>query len=913
MNKLLVLLFAVMIFSLVAPARGEGYIYCKAAPSGPWVTTISSNWTDVKDLSLYFFQYYPTHISITVSLESYVTNDKRMFIRIVVDGDPASPSDVVFNTKYDISSRSFTFKSDVGGGLHQVKVQYKVDSGGEANIGDRTLTVTTAPTLVNTVAAPSGPDITTSSSSFTEIDNLCPGLTLPADGDVVITVCGEAETSNYKRMFMRVLIDGAATSPTDVVFAVGPYTGVYSFSFLATNLSAGAHTMQAQWLVDDGGTAYMGDRTVTVAYSDPLTVGDGLGGFYAYNAPSGPPVTTTSTILTPIPDMSVSIPVPANATLAIGFTGEAYIDPGFNMYLFATINGVTTLPSNTRLTSTGFIGTLGYQFVQKNVSAGNHTIDIQWSVNGGTASMGDRTMTIAIIQPPCPDMTDAFHDVKPVSGEIPLLVICWDPHRPDHPAPAINDVQNHIFGNYPSVRDYFLVNSNTRFFIKDVGIKGWYDADKPPEHYWAADDPSDANGDGWISGHVEKWAEAIRKANPDFHFADYDTNGDGNLTKDELGILIVIPQNSPFCTNRIAVGAQYPTEQPLVVDNVTITWIAEAYIGSPLNLGVVAHELSHLFLNLPDMYFTFFQPFAAGGYSMMDQCYYDFHIDPFNKIRLGWLQPANVLHSGYIPIEAVESSHVAYILHDPAHGNSEYYIIENRQPGIAGGYDSQIRDSGLAVWHIMEDVAVYGNLPAPTGVDAASWAGINPADWGRRAIRMLRPVYGPPFNDQLALWDGIDPVTGYNLVSSDANPAHAQLLWADGSPSGFGVLDISSSGQNMTALIEVPSEPTRILPGQGASAKTVAGFTCKQNYPNPFNPVTTIPFKLEKEMQVTITVYNMLGEQVTRLLHSKISAGEHTVLWNGIDNEGNDVSSGVYFYKIQANNKTAVGKMLLLR
>ncbi|HPG42080.1 MAG TPA: M6 family metalloprotease domain-containing protein, partial [bacterium] len=773
---------------------------------------------------------------------------------------------------------------------------------------------TTAPTLVNTVAAPSGPDISTSSSSYTDIDNLCPGLNLPADGDVVITVCGEAETSDYKRMFIQVLVDGVVSNPSNVVFAVGPFTGVYSFSFLAKNLSAGAHTMQTQWMVDSGGTAYMGDRTVTVAYSDPMTIGDGMGGFYALNAPSGPQVTTTSSFTTTIPNMSVSIPVPANATLAIGFTGEAYTDPGYRMFLNAAIDGVKALPSDVVFTNTGFIGTLGFQFVQKNVSAGAHNIEIQWDVDGGgTASMGDRTMTVAIIQPPCPDMTDAFHDVKPVSGEIPLLVICWDPHRPDHLAPAINDVQNLIFGNYPSVRDYFLVNSNNRFFIKDVGIKGWYDADKPPDHYWAAEDPTDANGDGWISGHVEKWAEAIRKANPDFHFADYDTDGDGNLSPQELGILIVIPQNSPFGTNRIAVGRQYPTEQPLVVDNVTITWIAEAYIGSPLNLGVCVHELSHLLLNLPDMYFTFFQPYAAGGYSMMDQGYADNHIDPFNKIRLGWIQPANVLHSGYIPINAVENSHVAYILHDPAHGNSEYYIIENRQPSGVGGYDSQIRDSGLAVWHIMEDPAVYGNLPAPAGVDAANWASINPADWGRRAIRMIRPVYGPPFNDYQALWDGADPVTGYNLVSSDANPAHAQLQWADGSPSGFGVLAISASGENMTALIEVPSEPTPVDHKPGGDVKTPAKFICGQNYPNPFNPVTTIPFTLGKEMQVTITVYNMLGEKIAQPFQGKQAAGEHTVVWDGTDTQGRNVASGIYFYKIEANRETALKKMMLIR
>src|SRR5262249_53182221 len=157
-------------------------------------------------------------------------------------------------------------------------------------------------------------------------------------------------------------------------------------------------------------------------------------------------------------------------------------------------------------------------------------------------------------------------------------------------------------------------NSNGYFTIENAGVLGWYDADKPADHYWnehCANDPNDTDGDGWLNGHTEKWAEAIRKAAADFNFAAYDSNGDGVLSPNELGVVIVIPQNAPFGTNRRVFGREFPTQdcnnvptEPLVVDGVRIDVMAEFYIGNPPNLGLVAHELSHLLLGADDMYFN---------------------------------------------------------------------------------------------------------------------------------------------------------------------------------------------------------------------------------------------------------------------------------------------------------------------
>jgi M6 family metalloprotease-like protein len=907
----LICLFISCIFTTFTYA--QGYQYVKAAPSAPPTSTSSSDFVDIPDLELSFFQYYPGNVCISFSAESYTSGSERMFVRALVDGSPASPSDVVFvvGSSY-AGTRTFNFTTNLDGGLHKVTMQYMIDGGGFAYMADRTVTVTTAPNHVNTIAAPSGPDVTTTSVGWEDIPDMTYNLDIPKNGSVAIAFTGEAETLNNARMFLRALLDDQPMSPTDVVLATGAFTGVHAFSFTG-QIAAGTHVLKLQWLVDAGGTAALGDRTMTISFMPSKGVQDGLCSIVSVSAPSGTLLTTTDWNFTDMPDMSTDIRVVENSTLSAQLTAEIFTTQPKPCWLRAVIDGQVANPTDVLFNQSGYIGTCSFNFVFKNLTGGKHRIGFQWATDaGGTASIGDRNMTLLTFPSPCPDMTEPFDGIKPVWGDNPLLVICWDPHRPEHPAPEIEAIKNLIFGSHPSVRDYYIVNSNNRFFVNDVGIKGWYDADKPADHYWSPSDPTDADGDGWISGHVEKWAEAINKADASFDFSVYDKNGDGNLTPDELGILIVIPQNNIFSTTNIALSRQYPTEQPLIVDGVTITWISEAYIGMPPNLGLVVYELNHLLLGLPDLYFWFFQPYAAGAYSIMDANYWNNHIDPFSKIRLGWIQPAIVKTTGTVPIDAVEKSHVAYVLHDPANGNKEYYIVENRIPSELA-YDSHLPDQGLAVWHIMEDPDVYRNLPAPGGVDPTDWAAINPDDWGRRAIRMIRPVYGPPFDNALALWDGSDPITGYDLLSSDPDPTHATLTWHDGTPSGFAIKDISAASPNMTALIEVPGMPSGVEETKDAGIARPMECLLKQNYPNPFNAGTTIPFKITMNSQVTIRIYNLIGEEVAILLSKSMPAGEHLVMWNGMDRTGHAAPSGVYFCRIEAGQWKQVSKMIIIR
>jgi hypothetical protein len=85
-------------------------------------------------------------------------------------------------------------------------------------------------------------------------------------------------------------------------------------------------------------------------------------------------------------------------------------------------------------------------------------------------------------------------------------------------------------------------------------------------------------------------------------------------------------------------------------------------------------------------------------------------------------------------------------------------------------------------------------------------------------------------------------------------------------------------------------------------------FELSQNYPNPFNPSTTISFSLPNTSKVTLKVFDILGNEITTLVDDQVDAGNHSIEFNAAG-----LSSGIYFYRIQAGNFTETRKMNLLK
>ena len=90
-------------------------------------------------------------------------------------------------------------------------------------------------------------------------------------------------------------------------------------------------------------------------------------------------------------------------------------------------------------------------------------------------------------------------------------------------------------------------------------------------------------------------------------------------------------------------------------------------------------------------------------------------------------------------------------------------------------------------------------------------------------------------------------------------------------------------------------------------------FELMGNYPNPFNPETKIKFSTERDSNVEVTIYSLLGEKVNTIQNGQLNAGTYNISWFGQDQNGNKVPSGVYFYEVRSDNRIAKGKMLLLK
>ena len=97
------------------------------------------------------------------------------------------------------------------------------------------------------------------------------------------------------------------------------------------------------------------------------------------------------------------------------------------------------------------------------------------------------------------------------------------------------------------------------------------------------------------------------------------------------------------------------------------------------------------------------------------------------------------------------------------------------------------------------------------------------------------------------------------------------------------------------------------------SSKEPSEFSLSQNYPNPFNLSTKIEFTLVKPGFVSLNIYDILGRKVRTLVSEYLSSGYKSVLWDGKNDSGNEVASGIYFYQMKARDFSETKKLLLLK
>ena len=205
---------------------------------------------------------------------------------------------------------------------------------------------------------------------------------------------------------------------------------------------------------------------------------------------------------------------------------------------------------------------------------------------------------------------------------------------------------------------------------------------------------------------------------------------------------------------------------------------------------------------------------------------------------------------------------------DSAQNGSEIYADGSSEPvitycDIQGGWsgdgninvDPLFRDSENGDYHLQSltnpDCGDPGDSPCIDAGDPSISDTLINCDWGLGTIRSDMGAYGGPF------------------PSSD---------------------------------VQYPNEP--IIP---------EGFDLSQNYPNPFNQTTKIEFTLAKSDFVSLKIYDILGRKVRTLVSEHLSYGSKSVFWDGKNDSGKDVASGIYFYQIKVKNFSETKKLVLLK
>lgn len=238
------------------------------------------------------------------------------------------------------------------------------------------------------------------------------------------------------------------------------------------------------------------------------------------------------------------------------------------------------------------------------------------------------------------------------------------------------------------------------------------------------------------------------------------------------------------------------------------------------------------------------------------------------------------------------------------------------------------------------------SVPSDIAIDKSSGK-IIVADAGNSRIQVFSPqgIYIRKFGEHIykidnewkligtfAQMQGVAVDKENRIYITDSGLNHVQIFDSLGNQLGFLGMDARSASRFRVPMGVAVSENKELYITSMASSEVKiysiltptnvppslneipSQYAVEQNYPNPFNPTTEIRFSIPKESYIAIKIFDVIGREVTTLLNEQRSAGTYKIVWNGKNNSGNEVSSGIYFYHFQADDKfSQTNKMLFLK
>lgn len=257
-----------------------------------------------------------------------------------------------------------------------------------------------------------------------------------------------------------------------------------------------------------------------------------------------------------------------------------------------------------------------------------------------------------------------------------------------------------------------------------------------------------------------------------------------------------------------------------------------------------------------------------------------------------------------VNFKKIESSFFSFATRMIQRDTSETY--PDSDPTEEGAYQ-------IFISPLTNDIAIARVIGVEEG--GAEYDFLNPANWKYLAqtqdftVELNIPywvkfyLYENQF--KMKIWEG-DLSDEEDVWLLEATEDSARV---SGTFSQFSLLSSDPAATDQIEISEITVRTTS--PGTSVEEKGIelpSKFELMANYPNPFNPSTNIQFALPVNSNVKLTVVNALGQVVAELVNGELSAGVHEVTWNAAN-----VSSGIYFYRIEANNFVQTRKMMLLK
>ncbi len=384
-----------------------------------------------------------------------------------------------------------------------------------------------------------------------------------------------------------------------------------------------------------------------------------------------------------------------------------------------------------------------------------------------------------------------------------------------------SDFNSSMFGASASVKHFFLENSYNSFTLQAATETNGTTNDGVIAVALAYPHPNF----GSVSNQTERDArnlivtDSLTAADAAINFSSYDSNADGNLTADELSIVIITAGYEASLSGSLSPnvwGHKSGLSTPSTKDGVTIspfTMFGEKHGASvPTErqgtIGIMCHELGHLMLGLPDLYDTDQSSEGIGRWGLMGSASWNTvsvlgdtpgHLTAWSKVVTEMVTPTDIsTTSNGVSIQAASGNASIKRLWIDRYKVRESFLLENRQQS---GYDTGLPFNGLLIWHI--DDSQIGNTD-----ETHKWVDLEAADnAGHMDANINRGDTGDPF-----------PGTSSNTTFNDVSSPNSKD-YASGSTS-IGVSSISASMATMTANL-VPSSTG----AKGDHVRTDDGYT----------------------------------------------------------------------------------------